>query len=157
MRLSTAGRYALRAMVDLARHSGEGPVLRRDIAQRQELSADYLAQLFVKLKRAGLVESVMGPGGGYVLARHAGEIRAGDVLRAVEEPLRLTPCLKEGQERPCPRMSKCVTRTLWERMGDAMIEVLDSVTLAELCEMSEECERSLGLSKSSDEEVEVFG
>ena len=157
MRLSTAGRYALRAMVDLARHDGEGPVLRRDIAQRQELSSDYLAQLFVKLKRAGLVESVMGPGGGYVLAQPANEIRAGDVLRAVEEPLSLIQCLEEGQERPCPRMAKCVTRVLWQRMGHAMIEVLDSVTLAELREMSHDWESGLGLSGSTGEGLEVFG
>ncbi len=157
MRLSTAGRYALRAMVDLAHHDGEGPVLRRDIAQRQELSSDYLAQLFVKLKRAGLVDSVMGPGGGYVLARPVNEIRAGDVLRAVEEPLRLTQCLEEGQEEPCPRMATCVTRVLWERMGHAMIEVLDSVTLAELRDMSEDWERGLGISESRDEELEAFG
>lgn len=150
MRLSTAGRYALRALVDLARHNGDGPVLRREIAHRQELSSDYLAQLFVKLKRAGIVESVMGPGGGYLLARPAGEIRAGDVLRAVEEPLSLTQCLEESQERPCPRMARCVTRVLWQRMGHAMIEVLDSVTLAQLRELSEEWERGLGLSRSTD-------
>ena len=69
MRLSTVGRYALRAMVDLAQHQGQGPVLRKDIAQRQEISSDYLAQLLARLRRAGLVESVLGPGGGYVLAR----------------------------------------------------------------------------------------
>lgn len=130
--------------------------MRRDIAQRQELSSDYLAQLFVKLKRGGLVDSVMGPGGGYVLARPAHEIRAGDVLRAVEGPLRLTQCLEEGQE-PCPRMGTCVTRALWERMGQAMVEVLDSVTLAELRETSEDWERGLGLSEDMGEELEVLG
>jgi Rrf2 family iron-sulfur cluster assembly transcriptional regulator len=155
MRLSTAGRYALRAMVDLARHDGDGPVLRRDIAQRQELSSDYLAQLFVKLKRDGLVDSVMGPGGGYVLARPAVEIRASDVLRAVDESLRLTRCLEEGQAEPCPRMAKCVTRVLWERMGRAMIDVLDSVTLAELCAMKEDWESGLSISESK--ELEVYG
>jgi Rrf2 family iron-sulfur cluster assembly transcriptional regulator len=144
-------------MVDLARHDGNGPVLRRDIAERQELSSDYLAQLFVKLKRNGLVDSVMGPGGGYVLARSASQIRAGDVLRAVDESLRLTRCLEEGQEEPCPRMARCVTRVLWERMGRAMIDVLDSVTVAELCEMSEDWESGLGLSERKDEEVEAFG
>jgi Rrf2 family protein len=157
MRLSTAGRYALRAMVDLARHEGEGPILRQEIADRQAISADYLAQLFVKLRRAGLVNSVMGPGGGYELAQPASEIRAGDVLRAVEEPLRLTQCLEEGQDAPCPRMATCVTRVLWERMGRAMIEVLDSVTLAELRGPTEEWERGLGLSTDAGRGVEVFG
>ncbi len=83
MRLSTLGRYALRAMVDVALHGGEGPVQRREIAERQEISGHYLAQLLAKLRRAGLVQSMLGPGGGYVLARPASEISAGDVLRAV--------------------------------------------------------------------------
>jgi len=157
VRLSTAGRYALRAMVDLARHEGEGPILRQEIADRQAISADYLAQLFVKLRRAGLVNSVMGPGGGYVLAQPADQTRAGDVLRAVEEPLSLTQCLEEGQESPCPRAARCVTRVLWERMGRAMIEVLDSVTLAELAEPAGEWERDLGLDASTGQRVEVLG
>jgi Rrf2 family cysteine metabolism transcriptional repressor len=79
------------------------------------------------------------------------------VLRAVEEPLRLTQCLEEGQEFPCPRMAKCVTRVLWERMGQAMIKVLDSVTLAELCEPAGEWERDLGLSTGAEQGVEVLG
>jgi Rrf2 family protein len=157
MRLSTAGRYALRAMVDLARHEGEGPILRQEIADRQAISADYLAQLFVKLRRAGLVNSVMGPGGGYVLARPAPEIRAGDVLRAVEEPLSLTQCLEEGQRSRCPRAADCATRVLWERMGRAMIAVLDSVTLAELSGPAGEWECDFGLSTGTEQGVEVFG
>jgi Rrf2 family protein len=134
VRLSTTGRYALRAMVDLALHSGRGPVLRRDIAHRQEISSDYLAQLFVKLRRAGLVESVLGPGGGYMLARKADEINASDVLRAVEESLILVPCVDADSEDGCRRMDGCPTRVLWKRVGTAVIEVLDSVTLAELSE-----------------------
>jgi len=134
VRLSTVGRYALRAMVDLALHAGQGPVLRRDIAHRQEISSDYLAQLFVKLRRAGLVESVLGPGGGYMLARKASEINAGDVLRAVEESLVPVLCVDAGPENVCHRMNGCPTHLLWKRMGTAVVEVLDSVTLAELCE-----------------------
>jgi len=134
VRLSTAGRYALRAMVDLALHAGQGPVLRRDIAYRQEISSDYLAQLLVKLRRAGLVESVLGPGGGYMLARKADEINAGDVLRAVEESLIPVACVDADPEDGCHRMDACPTRVLWKRVGTAVVEVLDSVTLAELCE-----------------------
>ena len=84
MRISTRGRYALRAMVDLALHVDEGPVARCDIAKRQGISADYVAQLFRRLRAAGLVEGVRGPGGGYTLARDATTICAGDVVRAVE-------------------------------------------------------------------------
>lgn len=134
MRLSTVGRYALRAMVDLALHAGQGPVLRRDIARRQEISSNYLAQLFRKLRRAGLVESVLGPGGGYVLARKSNEISAGDVLRAVEESLVPVLCVDAGSENACHRMDGCPTHLLWKQVGTAVVGVLDSVTLAELCE-----------------------
>jgi Rrf2 family cysteine metabolism transcriptional repressor len=143
VRLSTVGRYALRAMVDLALHDGQGPVLRKDIARRQELSSDYLAQLFARLKRAGLVESVLGPGGGYILARSAAEISAGDVLRAVQEPLEPVDCVEDGQEAPCHRSDGCPTRVLWVRLGRAVAQVLDSATLAELCEYAPQLAESI--------------
>jgi Rrf2 family protein len=129
MRLSTAGRYALRAMVDLALHEGEGTISRRDIAERQGISSAYLAQLFARLRDAGLVQSVMGPGGGYRLGRHASQISAGDVMRAVEEPLNPAACV-EGEA--CDRVDCCPTYPLWERVGRAVIEVLDAVTLEAL-------------------------
>ena len=134
MRLSTVGRYALRAMVDLALHENRQPVLRREIAARQEISGDYLAQLFGKLKRAGLVESVHGPGGGYALARSATEISAGDVLRAVDERLDPVFCVEADHEGACHRMDGCPTHPLWARLGQEIARVVDSVTLAELRE-----------------------
>jgi len=134
MRLSTAGRYALRAMVDLASHAGERPVLRQEIATRQEISGHYLAHLFVRLKEARLVDSVLGPGGGYVLALGATEISAGDVLRAVGEPLDPVDCGNDGTGQACQRMEGCPAHLLWNRLGEAMAQVLDSVSLAELCE-----------------------
>ena len=133
MRLSTVGRYALRAMVELARHAGRGPVSRREIAESQEISSQYLAQLLSKLKRTGLVESVLGPGGGYYLARDAAEISAGDVLRAVKESLNPVYCVDDGPGDACHRIDTCSTHLLWKRVGIAVSEVLDSVTLAELC------------------------
>jgi Rrf2 family protein len=132
MRLSTVGRYALRAMVDLARHEGEGPVSRKDIAQRQEISSDYLAQLFAKLRRAGLVESILGPGGGYVLAKRPGEISAGDVLRAVNESLDPVPCAGTEATNACCRTECCSTHELWQRVTAAIGDVVDSVSLADL-------------------------
>ena len=138
MRLSTAGRYALRAMVDLALHTGEGPVLRQDIAERQEISGHYLAHLFVRLKEARLVDSVLGPGGGYVLAHSATEISAGDVLRAVGEPLEPVDCGDDSTGRPCGRMEGCSAHLLWNRLGEAVAQVLDSVSLAELCESEQQ-------------------
>ncbi len=136
MRLSTLGRYALRAMVDLALHQDRGPVQRKDIVARQEISSNYLAHLFGKLKQAGLIESVKGPGGGYTLARSAADISAGDVLRAVEEILEPVFCVDANPEADCPRLDACVTHLLWAQLGRHIIELLDSVTLAELCEQS---------------------
>ena len=136
MRLSTLGRYALRAMVDLALHQDDGPVQRKDIVARQEISSNYLAHLFVKLREAGLIESVKGPGGGYVLARSAASISAGDVLRAGEEILEPVFCAEANPDVGCPRMDACVTRLLWAQLGQHIIALLDSVTLAELCEQS---------------------
>lgn len=138
MRLSTVGRYALRAMVDLALHAQEGPVQCKEIAERQEVSNQYLSQLFLKLRRAGLVQSVRGPGGGYTLARDAAQINAGDVLRAVDETLDPVFCVDEGQESACERADGCPTHWLWARLGDAIHQVLDSVTVAELCQHSHE-------------------
>jgi Rrf2 family cysteine metabolism transcriptional repressor len=136
MRISTRGRYALRAMVDLAQHGGNGPVSRQDISERQEISADYLAQLFMHLQSAGLVEGVKGPGGGYQLLRDPSLIRAGDVVRAAEGPVAVVhctlPCPDEGPA--CRRLDQCVTHLLWKRVSDAVTEVLDSVTLRDLAD-----------------------
>lgn len=134
MRLSTLGRYALRAMVDLAMHETQAPILRKEIAERQEISGNYLAQLFLKLRRAGLVRSVLGPGGGYVLAKDASEISAGDVLRAVEESLAPVYCMDEECEDECHRADGCPTRVLWIKLGQQIAQTLDSTTLADLCE-----------------------
>jgi Rrf2 family cysteine metabolism transcriptional repressor len=136
MRISTRGRYSLRAMVDVAQHSGNGPVSRQDIAERQEISADYVAQLFRHLQLAGLVEGVKGPGGGYRLARDARLIRAGDVVRVVEGPVAVVhctlPCPDEGPS--CQRVDRCVTHLLWKRVSEEVTQVLDSVTLADLAD-----------------------
>lgn len=142
MRLSTAGRYALRAMVDLAQHEGQGPALRKEIAERQQISSDYLAQLFVKLKKAGLVESVLGPGGGYVLARGASQISTGDVLRAVSEPLNPVYCVDVGQESACQRVDSCPTHPLWVRLAEVVNRVLDATTLAELSQQPRQVSRN---------------
>ena len=132
--ISTRGRYALRAMVDLALHSDDDPVARRDIAERQGISADYVAQLFRQLGEADLLEGVKGPGGGYRLARDATEIRAGDVVRAVEGPLALVHCVVQEDEIPCKRVDRCATHLLWKRLSQVMTEFLDSVTLQDLCD-----------------------
>jgi len=131
-------------MVDLALHADEEPVLRRDIAERQGISTDYVAQLFRRLRAAGLVKGVKGPGGGYRLARDAETIRAGDVVRAVEGPVAVVHCIVPGDEPPCNRVDRCVTRLLWKRLSEAMTEFLDSVTLKDLCNEARQLHREGG-------------
>jgi len=138
VRLSTRGRYALRAMIDLALHTDGEPVLRSDIAERQEISTDYIEQLFVKLRKAGFIESVKGPGGGYILAKSPDQIRAGDIIRTVEGPIALVHCVAPQQETACHRIDSCVTHLLWKRLSDKVAEVLDSVTLKDLCDQARE-------------------
>jgi len=132
IRISTRGRYALRAMVDLALHDHEAPVGRAGIAERQGVSADYVAQLFRTLRDAGLVESVKGPGGGYRLARSADQVTAGDVVRAVEGPVAVVHCALPHDDDPCNRVDRCVTHLLWQRLSNALEQVLDAVTLQDL-------------------------
>jgi Rrf2 family cysteine metabolism transcriptional repressor len=139
MRISTRGRYALRAMVDLAQHGGSDPVSRQDMSERQEISADYVAQIFRHLQTAGLVEGVKGPGGGYRLTRDPTLIRAGDVVRAVEGPIAVVRCiLPYPEEDPfCSRADRCVTHRLWQQVSETVEEVLDSVTLQDLADQAE--------------------
>ena len=152
MRLSTRGRYALRAMIDLALHADEEPVLRSDIAERQEVSAHYIEQLFLKLRRAGFIESVRGPGGGYILAQSADQIKVGDIIRTVEGPIALVHCVAPQEEDTCHRADSCVTHLLWRRLSSKVAEVLDSVTLEDLCNQARELNRTLCMEEISLEE-----
>ncbi len=140
MRMSTRGRYALRAMLDLALHDDEGPVLRHDIAIRQELSAEYVAQLFQHLCAVGLVKGVKGPGGGYRLARAPSAIRVGDIVRAVEGPIAAVQCATAtpGNRPTCHRAEGCTTRLLWARLSEVIAQFLDAVTLKELCDQAQQ-------------------
>lgn len=132
IRISTRGRYAMRAMVDVARHANGAPVPRQDIADRQDISSDYVAQLFRDLAEEGLVEGVKGPGGGYLLARPAAAITARDVVEAVEGPIALAQCVEPEEDPTCSRVDRCVTHLLWKELSEAMIQILSSVTLEEL-------------------------
>jgi Rrf2 family cysteine metabolism transcriptional repressor len=141
IKISTRGRYALRAMVDLALRADKGPVLRQDIAKRQEISADYVAQLFRHLRAAGLVEGVKGPGGGYRLTREAATISAGDVVRAVEGPVAVANCVAPTSEPACNRVDHCVTHLLWKQLSEAITKVLDSVTLQDLSDEARQIQK----------------
>jgi Rrf2 family protein len=136
MRISTRGRYALRALVDLALNEGEAPVQQDEIARRQEIPSPYLARLMAQLARAGILRGERGPGGGYRLARPAVEISARDVVQAVEGPLEVVKCVDPNSKRICPRQTICVTQPLWRRVGQAVAQVLDSVTLQDLAEQA---------------------
>jgi len=130
IRITTKGRYALRAMLDLANSSTGSPITREDIAERQDLPATYLAQLFATLTKAGLVESVRGPGGGYMLGRPADEITAGEIVRTVEGPV--IPVLCVDDEASCERAGRCTLRYLYAGLGETIETYLDAITLADL-------------------------
>lgn len=132
MRLSTKGRYAVMAMVDLAGAGREVPVTLAGVAERQEISLAYLEQLFAKLRKAGLVRSVRGPGGGYRLARAPEGTRISDIVLAVDEPVRATRC-DGGPASGCRTDgSRCLTHDLWEELGNRIHLYLSSVTLADV-------------------------
>ena len=133
MKLSTKGRYAVMAMVDLATRERGRPVTLSEIAERQEISLSYLEQLFAKLRRRGLVKSVRGPGGGYLLAYPVSDTRISDIILAVDEPIRATRC-EPGSHWGCTgRSSRCLTHDLWEELGNQIHLFLSSVTLDDVC------------------------
>ncbi len=130
MKISTKGRYALRLMVDLAL-SGQGqPISLKDVAQRQQLSDKYLEQIVTPLSRAGLVRSVRGAGGGYLLTRRPEEYTVGEILRPLEGDLAPVECATDAQF--CERSGQCVTVELWQQIHRAVSEVVDRTTLADL-------------------------
>ena len=134
MRLSTKGRYAVMAMVDLAKHGKGEPISLAEIAERQEISLSYLEQLFAKLRVASLVKSVRGPGGGYLLARNADATRISDIILAVDEPIRATRCMPGAPMGCAGNKSRCLTHDLWEELGNQIHLYLSSVTLADVCD-----------------------
>ena len=134
MKLSTKGRYAVMAMVDLAQHGTDTPIALADIAKRQDISLSYLEQLFGKLRRHGLVSSVRGPGGGYKLASGPAELRISDIIRAVDEPIRTTACADGGVHGCTGTTSRCLTHDLWDELGRQIQIFLSSVTIEDVIE-----------------------
>jgi len=130
MRLTTKGRFAVTAMIDLGLRQASGPVTLSAISQRQQISLSYLEQLFGKLRRNELVESTRGPGGGYTLARQANEITVADIISSVDEPIDATQCA--GKENCLGEGARCMTHDLWASLNVRMVEFLDSVTLQKL-------------------------
>jgi Rrf2 family iron-sulfur cluster assembly transcriptional regulator len=131
MRLTTKGRFAVTAMMDLAMRGEDGPVALASISERQKISLSYLEQLFGKLRRHKLVDSVRGPGGGYCIARPLDQVRVADIIRAVDEQLDATQC---GGRENCKDEERCLTHDLWATLNLKMYEYLESVTLSDLVE-----------------------
>lgn len=132
MKLSTKGRYAVMAMVDIAAYGRGHPTALAQVAERQDISLSYLEQLFAKLRRAGLVRSARGPGGGYLLARKPGEIAIDEIVRAVDEPLHATRCTP-GHAFGCANGgARCLTHDLWAGLGEQIQGYLASVTIADV-------------------------
>ena len=129
MRLTTKGRFAVTALIDLALRGSEGPVTLAGISDRQKISLSYLEQLFGKLRRCNLVDSVRGPGGGYCLARSVHEITVADIVRAVDESFDATQC---GGRENCRDEDRCMTHELWSTLNFKMYEYLTSVRLSDL-------------------------
>lgn len=142
MRLSTKGQYAVRAIVSLACHANGKPMTLKQISEREDISLSYLEQLFVKLREGNIVKSIRGPGGGYILAMPANNIKVGEVITVVEESLNPVACLDEAPST-CLRANKCVTQRVWKGLGDKMKEFLDSITIEDLSR------EARGLSKTS--------
>ena len=136
MKLSTKGRYGLRAIIDLAMNGQDGPVPISSIASRQSLSESYLEQLMAKLKKAGLVTSIRGAQGGYFLAKSSDEISVGDILRALEGDINPVDCValtKDGKLK-CKNSSLCVSKYVWKRINDSITETVDAIKLSTLLE-----------------------
>lgn len=136
MKLSTKGRYGLRALIDLAQYSENGPVSITNISSRQDISERYLEQLMAKLKKAGLVESIRGAAGGYILAKPMEAISVGDILRALEGSLEPVECAGLESEDGCSASDICVTKYVWKRINESINQAVDEMKLEQLVEES---------------------
>ena len=143
MKLSTKGRYGTRLMLDLAINYGKGPVLLKDVAERQEISEKYLGHLIPPLKAAGLLNSTRGAHGGYTLAKAPENITLREVIQAVEGEMAVVECV--SSPKICSRVDSCVTRDIWSLMSEKITEVLDSTTLQDMVNRQGEKQRSHSL------------
>lgn len=129
MRLTTKGRFAVTALLDLAMQQESTPITLADISQRQKISLSYLEQLFAKLRQSALVDSVRGPGGGYRLAKEMDQVSIAEIILAVDEPIDATNC---GGKENCHNNGKCMTHDLWAKLNDIIFDYLGAVTLKQL-------------------------
>lgn len=138
MKISTRGRYALRLMVDLAYNADGNFIPIKEISQRQDISDKYLEQIINRLSKAGLLDSARGAQGGYKLAKAPEAYTVGEILRVVEGSLSPVACASENCDCRCPRMDACVTIEVWQKIGSAINNVVDNITLADLAKRQSE-------------------
>jgi Rrf2 family cysteine metabolism transcriptional repressor len=136
MKLSTKGQYGLRALLDMAVYQHQGPVALNNIADREGISEGYLEQLMMPLKRAGIVKSVRGAQGGYLLSKAPKDVTVGEIIRVLEGPIAPVACVNEDFPEACERSSSCVTKLVWAKVRDSISEVLDSYSLEDLVQES---------------------
>ena len=148
MKISTKGRYGLRALIDIAQYSEIEPVPINSISARQDISERYLEQLMALLKRAGLIKSIRGAGGGYVLAKDVSEISVGDVLRALEGNLEPVECAAFHEEESCEAAGGCVTKYVWKKINESINRTVDEIDLKQLVEESKQIQQNLTIQKN---------
>ncbi|QCH26758.1 RrF2 family transcriptional regulator [Clostridium tyrobutyricum] len=132
MKLSTKGRYGVKAMVDLAIHYSDEPLSIKSISERQDISEYYLEQLFSPLRKAKLIKSVRGAQGGYILNRHPKDIKVGDIMEVLEGPIEISECIDDTDGNSCNNIECCATRLLWSKIKDSIDKVMESTTLQDI-------------------------
>lgn len=148
VRLTTKGKYGLRAVVDLAVHTDDEAVALSQIAERQGISMNYLEQLIAKLKKSGIVNGIRGAQGGYVLAMPADEISVGDILRSLEGDLSPVDCYEiNSSDTPCSNFDLCVTKYVWKRISDSINEAVDGIMLSDLAAESKRVQAKAGITQ----------
>lgn len=141
MKLSTKGRYGVKAMFEVALRYGEEPVSIKTISERQNISEYYLEQLFAPLRKAGLINSIRGAQGGYVLSKPPSEITVADILNVLEGPIEISECIDD--EVTCVRTGYCATRLLWIKIRDSVNQVIESITLQDMIDDYNEIKNNL--------------
>ena len=136
MRVTTKGRYGLRAVLKLAAQEDRKPISISSIAAEEQISPEFLEQIFYKMKKSGIIKSTRGPGGGFSLAKELDDITMADILEAVGEPVTLSPCSTEGSKKDCPRTDKCAAYNIWQEVSDHLNSYFTSLTLKEIIEKS---------------------
>ncbi len=140
MKLSTRGNYGVRAVYELARHYGQGPLQIKQISERQDIPLKYLEQLLHRLRKSGIIESIRGPSGGYVLKDNPANLSIGDVFRVLEGPFRMSECVQSQDKDHCRRMRNCISSILWSKIERRFVQVLDEITLLDLARL--DCDKN---------------